>query len=362
MSDEQNTEQQPADEPPTRPPLTRSTSDSVIAGVAGGLGRHLNIDPLAIRIGFVILAFAGGLGILAYLACLVFIPSDDPASPRRWSLLRIIGAGLLAVAAIAFLTPDWLFGPWVFLVLVAGLITYLLMRVSREGASGFSGVAARIAIGVVLLALAVGAFVTAAVGEGEGGGIAVGGLVVACGIGMVAGAFRGGARWLIAPAIVLALPLTAVAATDLDLRGDWGEKTFRPATVAELGDGYEMGAGSMRVDLRDLELPPGRTELPLEIGMGEIHVLVPDDMCVVTDAHVSLGAVDVGNGEEGGVDFDFSDGRRPDPGVAYLHVDADLGLGGLRVGDRFSDWDHGPRWRGGDLEGGTSRAACEASP
>ena len=72
MSDEQPTQQQPPDEPPRpqRPPLTRSTTDSVIGGVAGGLGRHLNVDPLAIRITFVILAFAGGLGILAYIAFL----------------------------------------------------------------------------------------------------------------------------------------------------------------------------------------------------------------------------------------------------------------------------------------------------
>jgi phage shock protein PspC (stress-responsive transcriptional regulator) len=361
MSDEQPTEQMPPDEPP-RPKLTRSTSDSVIAGVAGGLGRHLNVDPLAIRIGFVILAFAGGLGILAYLACLVFVPSDDPSSPRRWSVARIAGAGLLAVAAIVVLTPDWLFGPWVFLVLLAGLITYLLMRVGREGGSGFAGVAARIAIGVVLLALAVGGFVAAAAGAALGGGIVVGGLIVACGIGLVAGAFRGGARWLVVPAIVLAVPLAAVAATDLDLRGTWGEKTFRPATIAELGDGYEMGGGEMRVDLRDLELPPGRTELPLEIGMGEIQVLVPDDMCVVTDAAVSFGAVDIGNGEEGGIDFEVSDDRRPDPGVPYVQIVADIGFGAMKVGDRWSDWHHGPRWRDGGVEGGTSRAACEATP
>ena len=74
---------------------------------------------------------------------------------------------------------------------------------------------------------------------------------------------------------MLALPLAAVAATDLDLRGTWGERTFRPASVAELARGYEMGVGAMTVDLRDLELPPGRTDLPLEIGIGEIQVLVP---------------------------------------------------------------------------------------
>jgi phage shock protein PspC (stress-responsive transcriptional regulator) len=362
MSEEQPTQQMPPDEPP-RPRLTRSTSDSVIAGVAGGLGRHLGVDPLAIRIGFVILVFAGGLGILAYLACLLFIPSDDPSAQQRWGAARIIGAGLLVIAGIAILTPDWIAGPWLFLLLCAGLVTYLLIRVAREdGGSRYAGIAARIGIGVVLLALAVGGFTAAAAGAGLGGGIVIAGLIVACGIGLVGGAFRGGARWLIAPAVVLALPLAAVAATDLDLRGRWGDRTFRPASVADLGDGYEMGAGAMRVDLRDLELPPGRTELPLELGMGEIQVLVPEDMCVVTDGDISLGAADTGRGEEGGVDVDVHDGPVPDPGVRYVHLDVDLGIGALRVGDRFRD--RGWRWDHGDdqIAPGTSRAACESAP
>jgi phage shock protein PspC (stress-responsive transcriptional regulator) len=357
MSDEQPTQQMPPDEPP-RPRLTRSTSDSVIAGVAGGLGRHLNIDPLAIRIAFVIAVFAGGLGILAYVACLLFIPSDDPNAQQRWGLARMIGATLLVIAGIFILTPDWIAGPWLGLLLVAGLITYLLIRVGREG--GTAGIAARIAIGVVLVALAVGGFVAAAAGSALGGGIVVGGLIVACGIGLVGGAFRGGARWLIAPAIVLAVPLAAVAATDLDLRGTWGDRTFRPHTVADIGDGYEMGAGAMRVDLRGLDLPPGRTDLPLQIGMGEIQVLVPEDMCVVTDADISFGAADTGGGEEGGVDIEIHHGPVPDPGVAYVHLRADIGFGALRVGDRFDG--HGWRWdRGeGTVDPGTSRAACEA--
>src|SRR5215213_10118102 len=95
--------------PPTMPQpeepqrrLTRSTTDRLIGGVAGGLGRHLNIDPLAIRITFVILTFAGGLGLLAYLLCLAFIPIDDPnAPPLKWGLARTVGAALIAVAALA---------------------------------------------------------------------------------------------------------------------------------------------------------------------------------------------------------------------------------------------------------------------
>jgi phage shock protein PspC (stress-responsive transcriptional regulator) len=358
-------ETEPAPPQPEPQPrrLTRSTTDSIIGGVAGGLGRHLNVDPLAIRITFVILSFAGGLGIVAYLLCLLFVPTDDPsAPPLKWGLARTLGAGLLAVAALAIVVPDWVWGPAVPLLAVAGAIVYLLVRMLREdGGSNAGRVAARIAIGIVLFALAAGGFVAAAAGSALGGGIVVAGLVMACGVGLVGGAFRGGARWLIVPALVLALPLGAVAATDLDVRGTWGERTFRPATVAELPAGYEMGMGSMKVDLRELDLPAGRTDLPLEIGMGEIKLLVPDDLCVTTEADVGMGAVNIGDGEQGGVDLDVDDERRVTPGVPHLHVIADIGVGALLVGDRFYDWDGPGRWHDDgfdELETGTSRAAC----
>jgi phage shock protein PspC (stress-responsive transcriptional regulator) len=333
------TEEQP---PPQPPPdagrrWVRSSSDRMIAGVAGGIGRRLEIDPLAIRITFVILTFAGGLGIILYLAGLIFMPSDDPdESPLRWGLARTVGAGLLVVAGLAILLPGWAWGPGIPLLVVAGIVVYLLLRVLREQGTPSAGrVAIRIAIAIALLALAAGGFVAAAAGTALGGGIAVAGLVVACGIGMVAGAFRGGARWLALPALVLALPLGAVAATDLDIRGTWGDRLFVPSTVTELAEGYEMGAGQMRVDLRNVDLPPGRTTLPVKIGAGEIQIMVPDGTCVTTDADISMGAYEEPyNGEQGGVDLEIDDDYPVAAGRPELHVQADIGLGALTVGPR----------------------------
>jgi phage shock protein PspC (stress-responsive transcriptional regulator) len=360
MSETEPTNPQP-EQPPRR--LTRSTTDRMIGGVAGGLGRHLNVDPLALRITFVILVFAGGIGIVAYLLCLLFVPSDDPdAPPVQWGLARTLGAGLLAVAALAILLPDWVWGPAVPILIIAGAIAYLLIRMVRDDGGTHAGrVAARIALGIVLVALAAGGLVAAAAGSALGGGVAIAGLVIACGVGLVGGAFRGGARWLIVPALVLALPLGAVAATDLDVRGTWGERTFRPGTVAELERGYEMGLGSLKVDVRGVDFPPGRTDLPLEIGMGEIQVLVPDDLCVTTDADIGMGAYDVGDGEQGGVDIELDDRRAVTPGIPHLHLIGDVGVGALFVGHEFREG-HGPRdWRDGGfevLETGTNRLAC----
>ena len=57
--------------------LTRSTSDKKLAGVSGGLGAYLGLDPVLIRVGFVVTTLASGIGLLAYLALLLLVPTDD---------------------------------------------------------------------------------------------------------------------------------------------------------------------------------------------------------------------------------------------------------------------------------------------
>jgi phage shock protein C len=47
--------------------LTRSQTDRMIAGVAGGLGDYFGIDATLVRLVFVAMALLGGHGILVYL-------------------------------------------------------------------------------------------------------------------------------------------------------------------------------------------------------------------------------------------------------------------------------------------------------
>jgi phage shock protein C len=54
--------------------LTRSTTERMIAGVAGGLGEYFNMDPTLVRLIFVLLALAGGPGLLLYLILWVVVP------------------------------------------------------------------------------------------------------------------------------------------------------------------------------------------------------------------------------------------------------------------------------------------------
>jgi phage shock protein C len=90
--------------------LRRSRDDRVIGGVCGGLGRYLGVDPVLMRIAFVILAFAGGGGILIYVLAWVLIPVERPGEdlgagrPEGADSTRlVVGGALIAVGTILLL-------------------------------------------------------------------------------------------------------------------------------------------------------------------------------------------------------------------------------------------------------------------
>jgi phage shock protein PspC (stress-responsive transcriptional regulator) len=62
---------------PSPSPLTRSSTDKKIAGVAGGLAAHLGVDATIVRVGFAVSILFSGAGLLAYLVMLAIVPRDD---------------------------------------------------------------------------------------------------------------------------------------------------------------------------------------------------------------------------------------------------------------------------------------------
>ena len=60
--------------------LTRSTSDRMVAGVAGGLAAYFDIDPVLVRLAFVALALAGGPGLILYIILWILTPEDGVAA------------------------------------------------------------------------------------------------------------------------------------------------------------------------------------------------------------------------------------------------------------------------------------------
>jgi len=60
--------------------LTRSVTDRRIAGVCGGLAHYFGIDPVLVRVAFVVAAFMG-FGVPLYLVLWIVLPKGDPQDP-----------------------------------------------------------------------------------------------------------------------------------------------------------------------------------------------------------------------------------------------------------------------------------------
>jgi len=65
--------------------LYRSRTDRVLWGVCGGLAKYFDIDPTIVRVVAVLLIFANGLGILAYIIMAIIVPLEGSkvATPRE---------------------------------------------------------------------------------------------------------------------------------------------------------------------------------------------------------------------------------------------------------------------------------------
>ena len=341
-------EEQPSREPeaPAAPRrLLRARDDRIIGGVAGGLGKYFNVDPVFFRVGLVVLAFIGGLGVFLYLAALLFVPSeqaDGGEPPRRSRAWTIAGAVLLVVlgGSLLFKGGWWFggfFGPLGFLLLLGAVAWWLVWGRSRAG-DGSSGAGngnsrrtlARIAIVLLILLGSAALFVASVWTSAAEGGVAVAILVIAIGGLLAAAAFRNSARWLILPALAIAGGVGIVAAADINLDGGHGKREYTPTSLAELQSGYDLGTGSLEVDLRRVDFNGGERKLQLEVGFGEAVLVVPRDLCVVADADVGVGYLRMLDWDDGGfnVDWDQSGAARP---ATRLIVDAHVGMGALRI-------------------------------
>ena len=68
--------------------LYRSRSEKMIAGVCGGLGEYFDVDPVLIRLLFVITALISGIGLLAYVVLWILVPREGSEVIPREQVLR----------------------------------------------------------------------------------------------------------------------------------------------------------------------------------------------------------------------------------------------------------------------------------
>jgi len=63
----------------------RRSRNKVIAGVCGGIAEKMNIDPVVVRLIFVILLVFGGGGLLAYIILWIVLPEEPWMPPQGFS-------------------------------------------------------------------------------------------------------------------------------------------------------------------------------------------------------------------------------------------------------------------------------------
>lgn len=127
--------------------LQRSRRERMVAGVAGGLAQYFNVDPVLVRLVFVILTLWSGVGLLLYIIFAIVMPErpvgeTEPAitaAPislsgnrgRELLAYALVGLGVLILAGNfgLFRLIDW---RYVWPLLLIGLGALLLTRRERS--------------------------------------------------------------------------------------------------------------------------------------------------------------------------------------------------------------------------------------
>ena len=146
----------------------------------------------------------------------------------------------------------------------------------------------------------------------------------------VRGAVRGG---LIGLGVVLAvvalfamlLPSGTFAATFTA-----GDNDVTVDEIADLESSYEHGAGVLSIDLSDLALPEGTTELRASVNFGELIVTVPPDVTVTGEAAVRAGEISTFGATTAGLAPRVSIDEAGDE-TRVLDLDLDVGFGQIEI-------------------------------
>jgi phage shock protein PspC (stress-responsive transcriptional regulator) len=350
--------------------LVRPTDGRWLGGVAAGLGRYFDVNPLVYRIAFAALALVGGTGILLYLAAWLVIPGEhddesiavEALRQRRDQPWLLAGVGLLAFGAL-FALSEARFWPgtgnvWLAATLVGGAIVWWHVsnrpqRSRPEPAPAAPGVAASTTPSAAvppaprpparpsLFAPVLGALLATA---GLFGLLAVLdvydvdlAVALAAGVAIVGVAIAVGAmtQRRVGGLVVLGLILLAgfgvAALTPVSVSSGVGEKVERPVT--SLQRNYELGVGNLQLDLTEFPWPSATTTaVDASVGVGHLVITVPADVGLEVDARSGAGEVDILGATDDGVGAHRTISLPgPGPDVPILDLDLDVGIGNVEV-------------------------------
>jgi phage shock protein PspC (stress-responsive transcriptional regulator) len=324
--------------------LRRSVTDRHIAGVAGGLARHLDIDPIIVRVALVVAVFFGGAGLIAYVGAWVLVPEegtdDEPLGlDRRNRSLALAGVGVLAVLSAV---GDWagaFWFPWPLAIIAAIVVWFLhheqkgpkapksgygydaghaqptFTRAAAPAETGAGETASDAPTGsayaqqpyswvpptsyvrerprnprkrgprLFLFTLALIALAEGVLGVVDLAGVAVADSAYpALALGITALMLVIGSFWGRAGGLIalgLVAALATAGATASD-NFDAGDRSYSPTTAGDVRDSYDFGAGTFTLDLSGVTDVDALDgrDIAIDGVGGQIEVVVPDGMDV----------------------------------------------------------------------------------
>jgi len=281
----------------------------MIAGVSGGLGSYFDVNPVFYRVGFVVLTFLGGAGILIYAACALVIPNEgeresivsDILHNHRQRPVALVGLVLAAIAGIALLShisirfhSDTF---WVVVLVLGGILLWSQRRSSPASAAP-----------------------PAAPGD-----------PTAAAAPAPAPRSRGVLKIVavVAGIVILAAAIFCIVVATLFARlaHGVGDRHYAPVSAGALRSDYQVGVGSLDLDLSRLSLPSGTTRIHVEAGIGHVKITVPRDVTVRAKTHVGWGDANLLGHDESGHNV------RADVGAedGTLELDTRVGIGQVEV-------------------------------
>jgi hypothetical protein len=115
--------------------------------------------------------------------------------------------------------------------------------------------------------------------------------MIAIGVLLLAGGRLIARSGLIGLGVVTGVLALALSVTPESMLFSAGDRTHTVTDIADLDANYRLGAGSLTIDLRGLELPAGTTEVTAGVSMGELIIHVPPEATVEGEGRAAPGEV-----------------------------------------------------------------------
>ena len=333
----------------------RADDGAMLAGVARDLGARTGVDPLWFRIAFVVLTAFSGLGVLLYGGSWLILRGRRRSA---FGPLVIAGAAVIVLSCVLLLEngTNYIANRWTIVFVLAGVAVALwqprgIPQSATQAAVdlGPAPPAAPIVLGeprppsalgrwalaAALLVGAAGAIGYQLAGDGLHPERWLGAAAGVCGIGLVIGAWRGRALWLVVPGLLFAASgFVAGHAARAGIDGlEAGTRYHSVGSVRPFGLPAREDLVAGKIEVTVFSAPPNDARSDLRVGLGEIDIIVDDDVTIDVRAHVHDGEIIV-NGVTQPNDGDVEVIRIGPGATAEAVISATVSVGRLEITER----------------------------